>query len=231
MKWTKLTAGPHAGKTLPEVFFTDPHYLFTTLEAEGFEGDLWHEAVDIRWMSPIRVPRGPGENQDVLVLLRALPDHRFGGYSVIEKCDPRLPEYIRFSVGHSRGLDFNLVRILFRDDPEALGVLLGGLKFDYLGDPNAEMSPEECIGFFEDPSNFVPPNDGYPPRLERAYLRPGTVYRVVGEHGLSDPISAERTMQVGPLWLAFNPGEAAAYVRADGVDIVTWWEDEPRDGP
>jgi hypothetical protein len=231
MKWAVLPFGPHAGKTLPEVFFTDPHYLFTTLEAEGFKGDLWHQAVDIRWMPPIRVPRDPDENQDVLVLLRTLPDHRFGGYTVVERRDPRLPAYMRCSVGHSRGLDFNLVRILFRDDPEALGVLLGGLKFDYMGNPNAEMSAEECIGFFEHESNFVPSDDEYPPRLKYVYLRPGTVYRVVEDHGLSDPITAERTMQAGPLWLAFNPGEAAAYVRADGADIVTWWQDEPRDAP
>ena len=56
--WVHLDFGRHAGKTLPELVFTDPQYFFQTLTDEIFHDDLFIQAAIInRRMKHILPPR------------------------------------------------------------------------------------------------------------------------------------------------------------------------------
>ena len=65
MVWSELEFGRHAGKTLPQVMFSDPDWFFWAYESGAFNGDplLKKESEEIHAKSTaIQVPqRGEGK--------------------------------------------------------------------------------------------------------------------------------------------------------------------------
>jgi hypothetical protein len=156
VNWHQLATGPHAGKTLAEVFFDDPDYLFDGIEAGQFGGATLVEAIQVRRLATrIRVPRGDDKEQEVVVLHHLLPDGSFGGFIIVGKSDPRLAEYEHFSAARSEGFDVTVPRRIAPGDRNATKGMVEAVLFQLVGDPHRRLTREECITFFDDPGNFL----------------------------------------------------------------------------
>jgi hypothetical protein len=153
MDWHKVSGGPYSGKTLPEIMFQveDPHYVLDGLETGRFSGPMRDEAAELcRRAAHIRVPRGEGEDQDVVVYYNVNPDGRYRGLAIVPKSNPKLAEYERSSAAHTNGyVDLTVLRRIAPGDKQ--GTLRLIHAFDYL-----------CLGermtlgqFFDDPENFL----------------------------------------------------------------------------
>ena len=58
MKWTTLTFGKHAGKSLPEIIIKDADWFFWAIENEVFKGKLAAEANNLyRKAQAIKIPK------------------------------------------------------------------------------------------------------------------------------------------------------------------------------
>jgi hypothetical protein len=167
--WHQLTTGPHAGKTLPEVFFIDADNVLDGIETGEFDAGALAEADRVRRLaSRIRVPRREDDEQEVVVLYHLLPDGSFGGFVIVPKSDPRLAEYERFSTARSEGLDVTVSRRIAPGDWSATKEMVEALVFRLLGDPHRRLTAAECITFFDDPRNFLRDQDdltGYVTRV------------------------------------------------------------------
>jgi hypothetical protein len=148
MPWTKLTTGPHAGKTLPEVMLSDPDYVFGAARRGEFGDVMLAEATKVcRRAARIRIPR----EEEAVAFFHLLPDGKFGGFTIVARSDPRLGQYRKFSAAESEHLDLSIPGRIAPNDPQAVKVMLGGVLFQFFGDPKASLTPEECAGFFSDP--------------------------------------------------------------------------------
>jgi hypothetical protein len=147
--WTPLPAGPHAGKTLPEVLFQDPDFVFDGVEHGRFEGELMEQARRVLLLSTCIRPSRDAREVTVLYHLSAHRPHQFSGVSVVAKDDPRLAEY--HAAAGSAFLDLLMVRCLAPEDKTALRGLVQRVLFTHFGDPNAALTRDQAEDFFNDP--------------------------------------------------------------------------------
>lgn len=176
MNWHRLPSGPHAGRTVPEVFFIDPDYLFKGFEAREFNGAVLADAAEVcRLATHIRVPRGEDEEQEVAVLYHLLPDGSFGGFVIVAMSDPRLPEFQKYAAARSAGLDVSIPRRIAPSDATATKGMVEAVLFQFYRDPNKQLPAADCAAFFENNENFldgVVPSDGVGhPSRRHALLR------------------------------------------------------------
>ena len=144
MTWHPLTTGPHAGKTLPEVFFEDPDYLFDGVETGAFDVAILAEAVEVRRRAArIRVPRDENAEQEVVVLYHLLPDGSFGRFLIVAQSDPRLADYVRFSAACSDGLDVTVPRRIAPTDRTATKGMVEAVVYQSFGDPRRRLTTQE----------------------------------------------------------------------------------------
>ena len=142
MNWHRLPSGPHAGKTVPKVFFLDPDYVFGGFDAGEFNGPLLAEAAGVcRLATHIRVPRAEDEEQEVAVMYHLLPDGGFGGFVIVAKSDPRLAEFERFSAARSEGFDVTVARRIARCDQAATKGMVRQFYFSSSGTRSDRARP------------------------------------------------------------------------------------------
>lgn len=154
--WTSLLAGPHAGKTLPQVMLEDPDLVFVALEAGAFGGPLMVEAEEVcRRAARIWPCRGAPRDLTVLYSLNAYDRTRFADFTVVRKSDRRLARYRKFAAAESEFLDLSLPRRMAPKDPTATHVVLGGVKHVHFRDPGATLTREEAETFFNDPNRVA----------------------------------------------------------------------------
>ena len=228
MNWRQLATGPHAGKTLPEVFFTDPDAVFDGIEAGVFDGAMLAEADrGSRLASRIRVPRGEDEEQEVVVFYHLLPDRSFGGFVVVAESDPRLDEYERFSAARSEGFDLTVPRRIAPSDATGTRGMVEAVRFQFFGDPHKQLTAAECVRFFENEENFLVESYMFP-RIESVILRAGTRYYVQEKGYRPAPCFLDHATEVKVVTLAAGPGEFGRYTLPDGTDLFVQFEDEVR---
>jgi hypothetical protein len=229
MKWHRLASGPHAGRTVPEVFFLrDPDYVLDGFEAGLFNGAMLAEAAEVcRLATHIRVPRGEDEDPEVVVLYHLLPDGSFGGFVIVAKSDPRLAEYERFSAARSDGFDVAVPRRIAPGDAAATKGMVEAVLWHYFGDPHAELTAAQCAAFFENEGHFLVESYLYP-RIESFILRGGTRYFLHESGRRPTPRFLDHATEVKVVTLALGPGEVGRYALPDGSDIFVRFEDEVR---
>lgn len=150
--WTPLPAGPHEGRTLPEVVFLDPDFVLAALEAGALDAPWLEEAKEVcRRASRIRPCRGARRAVTVLYHLNAYFPERFSGISVVVKRDQRLSEFRKFSAAESAFLDLTMARRIAPHDPGASRGLVEHLLVTHFGDPNAKLTRRQAEDFFTDP--------------------------------------------------------------------------------
>jgi hypothetical protein len=149
--WTPLPAGPHAGKTLPEVIFQEPHFVLDGLEHGKFEGALLEEARRVLLLSTLIRPHRDRRDVVVLYHLNAYSPDQFSGVSVVATNDPRLAEHQRFAAAGSSFLDLGIVRVIAPKDRTALRAMVQRVLLTHFGDPNAKLTRQQAEDFFNDP--------------------------------------------------------------------------------
>ncbi|BDG08221.1 hypothetical protein [Anaeromyxobacter paludicola] len=157
MEWLLLTSGPHQGKSLPEVFLQDAGYVVQAVERGELQGALLDQAREVcRLAARVRAPVQDGEDVDVVVFYRLLPDGQYGGHSVVRKSDRKLSSHRRFSQAETDCcFDLLMPMRIAPADPDAPMAMVRVLKWLVLGNPHAVVSRRDCEGFFDNPDNFL----------------------------------------------------------------------------
>lgn len=155
MRWTELTFGKYAGRTLPQVAFADPDWLFWAVEEGVFKGAsvLRDDATEVyRRAKRIRIPQDVGE-QLVAEYSVCQKDGRFANVEVVPAS--RCPHQGSSPTMRLPFFDLSVPRRLCAYDKAGGRALVGALKVYVFGDPDYRLTKERCEAFFDDDSNFV----------------------------------------------------------------------------
>jgi len=155
MAWTELWFGKHKGKTLPQLAFADPDYLFWALEEGVFDGKgaLEREAEIVGERAQrISLPPSPDGGPRVVEYLIHRPTKKFGLCDVV-------PADRELHVGSSpafRGdcFDLSVPRQIARYDKSGCKTMVKSVKSYLFGSSKARMTKKRCEDFFDDEANF-----------------------------------------------------------------------------
>ena len=152
--WSELEFGKHAGKTLPQVMFSDPDWFFWAYDSGAFNGDpsLKKESEEIHAKSTaIQVPQR-GEGKMVVEYTIHKPTHKFNGLDLVPESKPH---HKGSSVTFRRSvIDMSLVRQIAKYDKLGYKRLIRDLKHLLFGDSRIRMTKQRCEDFFSDHANF-----------------------------------------------------------------------------
>ena len=152
--WSALDFGKHAGKTLPQVMFSDPDWFYWAYESGAFNGDLLlkKESEEIHAKSTaIQVPQR-GEGKMVVEYTVHKPTHKFNGLDLVPESKPY---HKGSSVTFRRSvIDMSLVRRIAKYDKLGYKRLIRDLKHLLFGDSQIRMTKRRCEDFFSDHTNF-----------------------------------------------------------------------------
>jgi len=151
--WSVLQFGKHAGKTLPQVLFSDPDWFFWAYERNLFSarGHSRDEVEAIYTKArAIRVPDSDGG--DLVVEYYGDPiSGKFAALEVVPR--EQGPEgntgFFRLNV-----FDLAAARHLMDYDKSGAKLLIRHLKEHLFGDPSYKMTKKRCEAFFDDDDNF-----------------------------------------------------------------------------
>ena len=154
MTWATLDIGKYAGKTLPQVLFTDPDWFFWGFEQKIFQWFLAFDAALLnRRARSIRIPDPEGLG---LVAEYAVEcNGRFAGLQIVPAARAR--EGFR-EVRRSSAIDLSVPHELSRYDKTGYSIMLGDMKEVLFGDRSVRMTKKRCESFYADANNFV---EGY----------------------------------------------------------------------
>ena len=156
MYWTELMFGKHYGKTLPQLAFTDPDYLFWAMDEGVFNryGLRGEARLVCQRATHIRIPQRVGENL-VAEYTFCSSDGRFVYLELVPENSPvhqgsgsklRLPVF-----------SLHVTRTCCTYDKVGGRALVNALKYYLFGSENYRLTKEHCKKFFEDDANFVLP--------------------------------------------------------------------------
>jgi hypothetical protein len=154
MAWTTLTFGKYAGKTLPQVLFSDPDWFFWAFESGAFKtGKQKAEAEQLHYKAThIKVPQS-GKEKMVVDHFIHRPTMKYSHFEVV-------PEDRERHAGASPTLrddviDMRVPRQIAKYDKTGNKTLITSLKYHYFASRSARMTKERCEAFFDNPDNFV----------------------------------------------------------------------------
>ena len=105
--WSLLKVGKYAGRSLPQILFSDPDYFFWAVEKKVFQGRLATEAAELAWKARhIKIPKPDPENWCVEYFFT--PENKFSWYHLIEAGRP--PHVGSSITMRSKHIDMSVVR-------------------------------------------------------------------------------------------------------------------------
>jgi hypothetical protein len=151
MRWTTLTFGSHAGKTLPEIIVSDADWFFWAVNKGVFKGRLANEAEAlVQKARAIKIPKPHPE--------RWQAEYTYGdtggfcGFRFV-KADTPWPCGSR-SIRRLPYLDLLCVRRGKTYDKRACQNLLRDFRYFYFGD-NTRLTKRRCEQFFSNKRNLL----------------------------------------------------------------------------
>jgi hypothetical protein len=153
MPWSILEFGKHAGKTLPQIVFSDPDYFFWAVEEGIFKGSLRREAaiLDARAQS-ILIPNNNAGNLLAEYVVHP-PTQKFAHMEIVPASRPQhqgsSPTF------QKNVIDLSVPRKIASYDKLGCRNLIASVKYALFGSKSARMSQKRCEAFFDDPTNFV----------------------------------------------------------------------------
>jgi hypothetical protein len=155
MNWKTLNFGKHAGKTLPQVMFSDPDWFYWAIEKGAFKGPLEMKAEEIyRKSCRIRIPQNSGEKRHVEYIVD-LGTGKFGTLHIlsgdIESYRPLTRNQIL------EVIDMRVPRQIAPHDKLGYKNFLFAMKDILFGNPSHRMNQRRCEEFFNDNDNFGEP--------------------------------------------------------------------------
>jgi hypothetical protein len=150
MSWTPLTFGKYAGKTLPQILFSDPPWFFCAMRQGAFEnqGALSREAREIFIKARrIRIRQNKGHAMQAEYTA-------YHSYLCVLKIVPRDDSGGRNYPVRRNVIDLNMTSFDGRYDKVSGRILLQSVKFCLFNDQSYRMSRKRSEDFFDDASNF-----------------------------------------------------------------------------
>ncbi len=149
--WSTLEIGKHAGRSLPQILFSDPDYFFWAVEKKIFQGRLATEAAELAWKARhIKIPKPDPENWCVEYFFT--PENKFSWYHLIEAGRP--PHVGSSITMRSNNIDMSVVRESCRYDKSGYKRFVKTMKRHLFGNSATRMTAERCEEFFDDRDNF-----------------------------------------------------------------------------
>lgn len=152
MAWTKITFGKHNGKTLPQVAFSDPDYIYWAVEQDHFgTRALSTELADIaKKGSRIKIPG----TSHVAKKVRYSIDRNVGKVAGVEVIDASQGPHVGSSgTWDSDFFDLSAPRRWAPYDKTGGRFVVDSIKYHVLANTK-RLAKEKCEAFFEDASNF-----------------------------------------------------------------------------
>ena len=149
--WSKLYFGKHAGRSLPQILFSDPDYFFWSIEKKIFKGCLAMEADKLtRMVRHIRIPKPDPENWCVEYLFT--PENKFSRFQIIPT--NRGPHMGSGITRRTIRIDMSVIRQACQYDKGGYKRFLKTLKYYLFGNSSTRMTAATCEEFFDDDDNF-----------------------------------------------------------------------------
>lgn len=147
-----IQIGKFAGKTLPQLIFSDPDYFFWAYENEIFDGEVEDEADDLyKKAISIRVPQKNGEEMEVEYLVHPTVN-KLADVQAVPKTQPvhrGSSPAIRRDV-----FDLSFPHQIAKFDKLGGKILISRMKAILFGDPRMKLTKKRCEAFFENNENF-----------------------------------------------------------------------------
>jgi hypothetical protein len=151
MRWTTLTFGKHAGKTLPQIILSDADWVFWALNKGVFKGRLANEAAKlVQRATAIKIPKADHKRWQVEYSYDDTGGFR--GFRFV-KADTPLP-YESRSIRWLPYLDLSYVRRGKAYDKRGCRNLLRDFRHHFFGD-NTRLTKRRCEQFFSNKKNFL----------------------------------------------------------------------------
>ena len=149
--WSKLYFGKHAGRSLPQILFSDPDYFFWSIEKNIFNGRLAMEADKLtRMVRHIRIPKPEPENWCVEYVFT--PENKFSRFQIIPR---NRGQHMGSSItSRTRYIDMSVIRQACQYDKSGYKQFLKTLKYHLFGNSSTRMTATRCEEFFDDDDNF-----------------------------------------------------------------------------
>ncbi|MGV8120691.1 MAG: hypothetical protein AB2L14_13105 [Candidatus Xenobiia bacterium LiM19] len=152
MAYSKLDFGRHAGKTLPQIIFSDPDWFFWAWDQDIFKdkGILDDEAEDLYWKA--RNIRIPGENMEVEYFIHR-PTIKFSRMQIVPATKP---EHQGSSPAFRKDrIDLVIPRRITKYDKLGCKNLIHNAKYYLFGSSHIRLTRKRCDEFFENMDNFL----------------------------------------------------------------------------
>jgi hypothetical protein len=154
MSWTELNFGKHAGKSLPQVLFSDPDWFFWAFETGVFakRAALASEAKLLSERARSIKPPTDEFDDPVVEYLIHRPTMKFSHFDVV-------PRERELHVGGSPAfrssvIDMSVPRRIAQYDKTGCKSLVSSLKSYLFGGKSARITRARAEAFFSEPSNF-----------------------------------------------------------------------------
>ena len=153
MPWSTVTFGKHAGKTLPQIVFSDPDYFFWAFEEGIFKGSLSRQAaiLDARARS-IRIPNNEAGSLLAEYIVHP-PTQKFAHMEIVPA--NRAQHQGSSPAFRKSVIDLSVPRKIASYDKLGCKNLISSVKCTLFGSKTVRMTQERCESFFDDPTNFV----------------------------------------------------------------------------
>jgi hypothetical protein len=150
MKWTALTFGKHAGKSLPELILKDPDWFFWGIENQIFTGGLAIQASDLcRKSQAIKIPKCRPRRW--LVEYQYEDNGRFLGLRLIKAKEDSFQSALNYRLPH---LNLAFIRRRWNYDKKGCRNLLRDFRQLYFG-KYKRITKQRAEAFFNDESKFI----------------------------------------------------------------------------
>lgn len=149
--WIELTRGRHVGKSLPQVVWVEPGYLFWLVENQVLGGMAGAEASRLAQLArAIRIPMA-----GTALLAECVVD-RAGRFSSLDLVPAASPPSGSLRLDR---LDLGVAHAMARPHRDLRGgeLLVQSVKKILFGPGPVRMTRQRAERFFEDPSNFIAP--------------------------------------------------------------------------
>jgi hypothetical protein len=153
MAWSTVSFGKHKGKTLPQIVFADPDWLFWAIEENVFKGPLRREAerIDARARA-IRIPNNTAGDLEAEYLVHP-PTGKFGNMEIVPAGRP--PHEGSSPACRRNVIDLSVPRNISPYDKLGCRTLVSSAKYVLFGSTSTRMTKERCEAFFDNPANFA----------------------------------------------------------------------------
>jgi hypothetical protein len=155
--WSEIQFGRHAGKSIPQVLFSDPDYFFWAWEKDVFPAynGLHSEAARAhRRATAIIVP----ERNGVAHVVEYSTDPTMSRLEEVDFVPADGSAHHGASITLRRDhLDMSMPRQLRRYDKGGMKILVWGMKGFYFGDERFRLNRQRAEAFFDDETYFVNP--------------------------------------------------------------------------